>query len=197
MISSPIGKAKKRVLEEHGLAVTRRVSGLKEINREPEEWRLADFYQATGGNGKWWAWFSKNGDGKPYTIMPRYQVGETVYIEEKFIYSFGHHPNIFWIRYCADGEEIEQKIPFEFPWDKAAKQCYTELDGSPHTTSPLFMPAWAARDFLKITDVRAEKLKLPLPPEEFVLEGGETALYMLERIDGLWVFRYEFKGGKP
>jgi len=62
--------------------VTRRLAGLKEINQEPDRWHLVDFYQATGGNNKWWAWFSKDDEGgKPYTIMPRYQVGETVYKE--------------------------------------------------------------------------------------------------------------------
>jgi len=96
----------------------------------------------------------------------RYQVGETVYIKEAGV------------------------------WDNKTKfRAYKANMPNTQTKwqSPLFMPEWAARYFIKTKDVRAERLSLPLSPEELALEGGETALPILEKINGLWVFRYEFE----
>jgi len=77
---------------------------------------------------------------------PRYRVGEVVYIKEA------------WATYRANDDWTIPQIP------KTATVFYKldDPDGfSPigKWRSPLFMPAWAARYFIKITDVRTERLE--------------------------------------
>lgn len=115
--------------------------------------------------------------------VPRYQVGETVYVKEahRFVQGNGK-PNDFGVVY-PEGE---------IKWwrDNGGQFNYPIIE---KRRSPLFMPAWAARTFLKITDVRADDFFLAiLTPEELELEGGEQALDMLARISHKWVWRYEF-----
>jgi len=43
------------------------------------------------------------------------------------------------------------------------------------------------------TDVRAERLHLPLSPEELELEAGERALEILSKLDQMWLWRYEYR----
>jgi len=105
---------------------------------------------------------------KMLTDYARYQVDEVVYIKEAW--------------YQDPGGAIWYKLnPPGF------------LSDCDYWKSPLFMPAWAARYFIKITDVGTERLQLPLTPDELEREGGEIAIPMLEKINGKWVFRYEFK----
>ena len=111
---------------------------------------------------------------------PRYQVGEVVYIKEAWcpliapIYNL-LNPTIPTV-YKQEMDAGGATLPKEFKWH-----------------SPMRMPEWAARYFIKITDIRAERLRLPLSPEELKLEGGELTLSILEKINGLWVFVYSFK----
>ncbi len=64
-------------------------------------------------------------------VKPRYRVGETVYVKE----TFSTHP----AHYKADG--------------------YTLLAGEGQWHSPLMMPSWAARTFLKILSATPVRLK--------------------------------------
>jgi len=128
-------------------------------------------------------------------IIPRYQAGEMVYIKEAW---------------CLPD-----------PYDKTCI-CY-KASNDPVTTgekwvSPLFMPEWAARDFITFTDVSAERLQ-ELTPLEAVNEGFPVYLEydknweVIKKIipvdrfrikwDSInkdyqwesnpWVFRYEFE----
>jgi len=121
---------------------------------------------------------------------PRYKVGETVYIKETYApflrLDYVGDKCGFRVqykiddavldRYCTPEQAEKLKVKRGIRWD-----------------TPLFMPEWVARYFLKIKGVSIEKLKLPLLTEELEREGGEAALPMLEKIDGLWVWRYEFE----
>uniref|UniRef100_A0A6M3J5P8 ASCH domain-containing protein n=1 Tax=viral metagenome TaxID=1070528 RepID=A0A6M3J5P8_9ZZZZ len=107
-------------------------------------------------------------------IQPKYQVGDTVYLKE----AWALHPA---------AKELGYPIVFY-------KERGDVISKQNRWRSPLFMPAWAARYFIKIKDVRAENFFLPiLTPEELEREGGELALDMLAKISGKWVFRYEFE----
>ncbi len=166
--------------------VTRRTSGLKEINQQPDKWD----YMRTNNDGRALFWRSSdtasaifNDPDNLRLVKPRYQVGETVYIKE----AWAEFPELngmdAGIGYKADIDNCGQ-VPVGNTlrtWDKVRPR------------SPLFLPEKYARYFLKITDVRAERLLLPLSPEELELEGGEAALIMLEKLNGLWVFRYQFE----
>jgi hypothetical protein len=171
--------------------VTRRV-----IKPQPKQ--INDDFDGT------WEWEEKghyyDGLTLAYTLREnsRYQVGEDVYIKEAH-YAYGYwldmgisldtgkrewwfvaddSKGIYFLDNLPAGIKILKGHSKEVGWYKR---------------SPLFMPEWAARYFIKILDVRAERLKLPLSPEELELEGGEQALEILEKINGLWLFRYLFK----
>ena len=90
--------------------------------------------------------------------VARYQVGETVYIKEAWRIvgkSSTDDKYELQIQY-KDGERIWKEVsPIKWCW-------YTDNTGwgvDSRWRSPLFMPAWAARDFIKMTDIRAERLQ--------------------------------------
>ncbi len=169
--------------------VTRRTSGLDILNRKidfanqpnsPDEYSLfgfagkvADFARYAGNHGGL-------SIGILYHLKPRYHVGEVVYIKEAWAVE---RQLDTWTVYNRN-----EHIFYKDDIDKAFVGRWR---------SPLFMPEWAARDFIKIKDVRAERLHLPLSSEELELEGGEQALELLTPIDNLWDFRYLFELLKP
>jgi len=123
------------------------------------------------------------------TYKPRYQVGETLYIKESWqpvTHFIGKDIALILFR---DGNE-ERVICTKEQWDKAY---YYSKIGAYAWHSPMMMPSWAARTFVTVLDVKAEKLSLPLPPETLEAEGGERALGILNKIDVLWVFAYTLK----
>jgi len=140
---------------------TRRLDGLKEINREPERWHL---YPAQIC-GKPLVTFSCGHDfgasaQRLHFARPRYQVGETVYIKETH-YRYG--------RWAKNGLTKTGKQRWRF---KAFTDTIYYADNPPsgvkpnsyrqeawYKRSPLFMPEWAARHFIKILAVRAERLQ--------------------------------------
>jgi len=90
-----------------------------------------------------------------FVLKPRYQVGETVYIKEAFEYVSLAEKDPWKDKAIADGSF--RRKPDGLP----VAMCY-KLDGYEIGTdwlNPLFMPEWAARYFIVITDVRAERLQ--------------------------------------
>jgi hypothetical protein len=175
--------------------VTRRViKGLETLDGSESLYLSGGYLSAIHpSNFHGWFWVC---DGKGRKIKPRYQVGETVYIKEAFMFKAG-----------ADIRELDVGTPRECFLGKPPFYLY-RLDNTQETKdyaryykwrSPMMMPQKAARYFILIKANSVEQLRLPLSPEELTLEGGEAALPILEKINGLWVFRYEFKlveGGK-
>ena len=176
-----VWKGKQRAMEELGLAVTRRVIKFKPFpNIVDSDWHAPWLDNVTNE----WVFTARFGLAtRSQRVKPRYQVGETVYIKE-VMYK--------WTGLGAPPSDFIRDRCFQ---DNPQWYGYMYSGACVRTVSPLFMPEWAARYFIKITDVRAEMLRLPLSPEELEREGGDAALKMLELIDGEWVFRYEFKGG--
>lgn len=132
---------------------TRRLAGLKEINKEPNNW------MCVGTDGLYWGFEMFAPDPEEYhrNIKPCYQVGETVYIREAW----------------ATENQYNDLKPREIP--HTAKIFYL-LDGNydpfkmGRIRSPLFMMGWMARDFIKITDVRPERLQ-EITEEDAIKEG--------------------------
>ena len=115
-------------------------------------------------------WWDKVKSPRVMTAFAPYQVGETVYIKEAYQVRGGDYSTqTAWIVY-PDGIELKRKIPMYYSWDKATKSCYQKLDGSLPVVSPLFMPEWAARYFIVITDVRAERLQ-EITEKDAIKEG--------------------------
>lgn len=99
-------------------------------------------------------------DARMFTIKPRYKVGEIVYLKEPYvisgkyiIYKFG----------SAIGQEC----------DKAGVKWNNKL----------FMPEYAARYFIKITGVRAERLQ-DISEEDCLKEG--IVLHQIIRLGQRW-----------
>jgi len=106
---------------------------------------------------------------------PRYQVGEVVYIKEGWCLDLrGVEPDGFerLLKYRLDGKQIV--IPKEeYGWfDKAEKkEKYAFL-----WRSPLFLKGIYARYFIKITDVRPERLQ-EITLEDIEAEGHNPFIY--------------------
>ncbi len=151
--------------------VTRRLDGLREINREPDKWNFT-FKVYTSGE------YEFTNGYRCCLIKPRYQVGEVVYIKESW-YDFGYWSPIdteggwdcgaIW-RGGTERLHLQPIYALDEPKDFYCHKTLTmsfddneraKLAGQNfwRKISPLFMPAWAARDFIKITDVRPGRLQ--------------------------------------
>ena len=141
---------------------TRRLDHLKEINQEPKEWYYVGMEYA--GNS-YCAHFESSKYNTTKFIKPRYQVGEVVYLKEKWriIGAFADSGNDFGIEYLTDASIHEVKW-----WRDNGNIMGYPIDEK--LRSPLFMPELFARYFIKITDVRAENLGV-ITEEDAIKEG--------------------------
>ena len=116
---------------------TRRLSGLKEINKEPDKWSVVPAIMGDGFD-----FYVTTNLSAVLRIKPRYKVGELVYIKEAY--------------YCPVSVWIEDHC-------EPDGRTFYKLDNpslfSGYWKSPLFMPAWAARYFIRITGVEAQRLQ--------------------------------------
>ncbi len=151
---------------------TRRLDGLKEINLNPDGW------EASMWEGEYT--HTVSGDAfqfvmKPLlavkrnliAVKPRYSVGEVVYIKE----ALGREPmphiltgqptNCEHAYYRLDHAPVVERLGFDLvPWWKGK------------TLSPLFLPADAARYFIKILSVTPQRL-WEIDGEDAMAEGVE------------------------
>lgn len=137
--------------------------------------------------------------GEDKEFKPRYRVGEVIYLKEPYKY-LGFLPTeerCFVYKFSENGRD----------WERNSEEWHWE--------NKLFMPAAAARSFIKITDVRAERLQ-DISDEDCVKEGVDLQDYknmskafltpqavfgmLIDKINGrgtwksnLWVWAYEFE----
>ncbi len=123
--------------------VTRRLSGLKEINQEPDRWEIEP-----AGDDIWYLAYHKNGD--VLSIKPHYHPGETVYVKEAWAASVAY-----------DWEK-----PRDIPADARIWYGYTVTTDMPTGNnirgkwrSPLFLREVHARYFREIVSVRPGRLQ--------------------------------------
>jgi hypothetical protein len=127
---------------------TRRLSGLAEINKEPDKWVYEPQY----------GWFRQYKDKglSAFTLIvkPRYNIGEVVYIKEAIKVAPAYTE--------GSGESYLHGYIVEYP-DKAIKLIH--LKDIPKGTivrpfyQKMFMPSYTARYFQKVIDVRAQRLQ--------------------------------------
>lgn len=175
-------QAKLQALQEFSEAQTRRAeSSLREINKEPDKWICMGRDPEVGFEN----YFMFRATPEVDLIKPRYQEGEIAYVKEAWKVD-KKYDNL-------QPRDLPSGLPLVYPFggdpadEISIPDCYGRL------RSPLHLREEDARHFIKILDNSAERLRLPLSPEELKLEGGEAALPLLEKINGLWVFRYEFE----
>ncbi len=184
-----------QAVREGSKTVTRRLSGLKTINEHPDEWLRPPV--KVGG---YWEFYRP--DSSTLRVKPPYSVGEVCYIKEGWAVEKRYNhlpprdiPRTAKIFYVADGVG---EWPIHLVIGKLR--------------SPLFTLSWAARYFIKITDVRPERLQ-EITPEDARLEGIDQnkpwgfpdgyinsfawlwdSTYQKTKWDiNPWVFRYSFR----
>jgi len=157
----------------------RRLAGLKELNEEPDRWRFVGCDDGIPA-------FT---NGRRYIhIRPRYQPGETVYLRETH-YAFGK----WW---WADGDDSDDvrftrdaSKPIYYadtkPQDLALNKGHYFADEGWYRRSPMFMPASAARYFVRVKSIDAQRLHdIELHPEDYRAEGYVPLMLGKSAIDG-------------
>ena len=146
-------------IRENRKPETRRIElCLAEINKEPDAFLFR-------GMNKGVAQFSHNGGNIYWSVKPRYQVGETVYVKEAWAYGAkDQHPT--GVIYRLDGTQLPTALQ---------RGTYSVRSAWGKWASSLFMPQEAARTFIKILDVKPQRLKT-MTPADAVAEGFNSLI---------------------
>lgn len=134
---------------------------------------------------------SEKKDGSEWLVKPKYKVGDIIYLKEP--YKITHSHNIWYVNYKFDEQKIE--LPFSWGHKGLEKLCIQQEKSKSGWLNKLFMPAWCARRFIKITGVRAERLQ-DITDEDCIKEGIEICKYDTRyyvndiwgksKLDGAW-----------
>lgn len=112
-------------------------------------------------------WLSTVGEGGADARLPPYaEVGDRLWVKETWRPGASRTQVAWNITYTADGQTLVSdigRVPETWRMPKAAKR---------GNVSPLFMPRWASRLTLEVTDVRIERLRA-ITEEDAVAEGVE------------------------
>ena len=134
-----------KAIREGRKTVTRRLNGLKEINQDPNKWTTCVGAVRIIPPARIGDLIFQHEDGHCELARPRYWVGDIVYIQEAWaIKDCGRYVPL-------DKETWSEGFPanrLEYMLDNPEKYWWNKR-------SPLFMPAWAARNFIQITGVSA------------------------------------------
>ncbi|NDV93487.1 hypothetical protein D0T84_00955 [Dysgonomonas sp. 521] len=129
--------------------------------------------------------------GKEKIIRPRYNVGEVLYLKEPYIDDSDMFFTVFPIHETLTYKG--GKILYQYGNDTSIlDSVYGDLV---KWQNKLFMPASAARHFIKVTDLRAERLQ-DISDEDCIKEGIEVSKYDnrhyvndvwgKSKLDGIW-----------
>ena len=146
--------------------VTRRLDGLKEINREPEKYEPMPVITGATWMPALWCFYTED-SFNGIDVKPRYHPGEVVYLKEGW--------RLGWYRYKKDAEvTFKDDVRIAFPWnewlEKHTQFGAGKLDGGDQWRSSMFLPEKFARTFLRIKDVRPERLQ-EITEEDAIKEG--------------------------
>ena len=126
---------------------TRRTHGwLDEVNARPDDW-ARPVLDPTDGR---WVFTAECGQAQQVRVKPRYQVGDILRVNEALV----KHQSGYWC-YAADIAAIELSVRDP----RAAEMIAWAHHKDGRTQSPRYMPKWAARIWLEVTDVRAERVQ--------------------------------------
>lgn len=126
-------------------------------------------------DGGMFAHFKRKGQAEYFAgITSRYKVGDILYLKEPY-------------RFAPDVDFIIYK--FDYPNGRYKYPGCDKVDTLVEWKNKLFMPAYAARHFIKITGVRAERLQ-DISDEDCIKEGifkylSHARVYWKNGFDGL------------
>ena len=149
---------------------TRRLAGLEYINKDPNRWLGVKRISWRG-----WTFLCPEGNR---LAKPRYQVGETVYIKEAFMFKKGAD-----IResYIGTPDEACLGFPPHYLYKADDTEEVKDYGRCYKWRSPMMMPEHAARHFITITVVRAERLQ-EITEADCIAEGCPHALIILPTV---------------
>lgn len=122
-------------------------------------------------------------------INPKYKVGDILYLKEP--YKITHSHNIWYVEYKFDEQKIE--LPFSWGHKGLEKLCIQQEKSKSGWLNKLFMPAWCARRFIKITGVRAERLQ-DITGYDCIREGIK---HTFPRATSMTQARLDYKSAEP
>ncbi len=158
--------------------VTRRLSGLKEINQEPDKWVCSGkdlFYHLLDKTA---FIFHHIETREERIIRPRYQVGETVYIKEAMV----RIPRIF--------DEVSG-YHTEATYSDGMLVTGINWVWKHDILSPMFLPEACARYFIKIKAVSAERVQ-EITENDCYLEGIEPPHKRYDGVDRATLLLYQY-----
>ena len=136
---------------------TRRLSGLDEVNSDASAWKLLQWERLYTEDFSRGAVLLEGKNGFQIVCKPRFRVGKVAYVQEVWRPASEKEVRI---EYKSDGAVVE------YP-EKPSFYFYGCGD---RWRSPRFMPAWAARTFIRIEAVRPERLQ-EITEADAVAEG--------------------------
>jgi len=124
---------------------------------------------------------SKDPDYHGYPKKPKYKVGDLLWVRETFRYgrfALGCGGYAYGVEYKTGGIKFTKKAR------KYAKQRQNKDKNKQHARwrSPIFMPKWAARIWLEITNIRVERVQ-DISEEEVQKEGWPRDQEMMPLIN--------------
>jgi len=141
---------------------TRRLRGLEKVNESPDDWRFERFDR--------WVEFS---DGVSRAAFVNYGTGEALYLK----CPYGQPGDLLWVRetwQVRDGGGYYTKADLKLHYtDHPQCGVLWEKDQPPTRAwwrSPIFMPRWASRINLRLTDVRVQRVQ-DIGEEDAAAEG--------------------------
>lgn len=167
LMKPDIWQAKLRVLEQYGEAQTRRVIKIPKYGRI-KDGRLTN-------DGAIMICFDQSGLADWKKLYPRYHAGETVYIKEAYYIIGTFRPDHIGF---DDRVQIKYSPDGAITWVHKPRNKPIQLIGY---HSPLMMPEWAARHFLKILAVRAERVQ-GISVADAIAEGCQIDSKCLNRL---------------
>ncbi len=154
-----------RATAEKRKTETRRLDHLKEINKEPNCYSVAQGVIAADGSHKFWhKTFAGNYDGNNKWVKPRYKVGEIVYIKEEHylfgVWAYEGTPDDFIPLNKRKWRFVRESNEIKFLDNRPDFARHNWRDGRGwYKRSPLFLEAKDARYFIKITSILPQRLQ--------------------------------------
>jgi len=130
-----------------------------------EEWMNQPHIRIELSDDNCFAHFRSNGSGESFAgIVAKYAPNETIFIKEPYLALTSKGE-----RYISYSDYTIKKVP-----DNVSLDVFLKVEQKSETQkgylNKLFMPAWAARHFIEIVSVRAERLQ-DISEEDCIKEG--------------------------